>query len=72
MIARLHSAIHVNGFGNLGPLIDKNTLKINSEFVMTKIEEGILITGKDPKTSKKFEVVIPHGNLQSIQLETST
>ncbi len=69
LIARLHSPIHIFGFGNLGPVIDQNSVKGGSKLTMVKITEGVLVTGLDANTKNQFEVVIPQGNLQSIQLQ---
>lgn len=38
---RMHQPSHVKGFGNLGPVVDKNSGKLIGGVILTKIVEGV-------------------------------
>lgn len=63
IIARLHTTLHVQGIGQMGPAIDGNSGKVVGALALTKVADGLLVTGKG------VEVFIPNGNIISMQLE---
>jgi len=60
--ARLHTTLHVQGIGNMGPAVDANSGKLIGALTLTKAPDGLLIAGKG------VEVFVPNGNIVSLQL----
>jgi hypothetical protein len=63
----MHTTIHVLNYGNLGPVIDFNSNKGSNKIKMIKHPDGVYISGLGPNNSIIFEMLVPNGNLQSLQ-----
>lgn len=65
-VARLHTATHITGVGNVGPVIEKGKLPaLNRGDITLEYSDGsILIRGK-----KIQDAVLPAANIVSLELE---
>jgi hypothetical protein len=66
-LLRIHDVIHVDGVGQVGPVIDTAPGKNKGNSRLEYLEQGILLTGTGAKGT--FEVIIPHSMCKSIQLK---
>jgi hypothetical protein len=62
LIARLHTVLHITGIGQVGPAVDQNSGKVKGQMVLTKIPGGLHLKAGD------VEVIVPNGNIISMQL----
>lgn len=60
-VVRIHTVVHVANLGQLGPVIDTNVTGKLGGATLTKVQDGVLLKAKGT------EVLIPHGNIVSIQ-----
>ena len=60
-IVRIHSTVHFNGVGQLGPAIDINSAKLLGSMALTKVEGGVHLK------SATLEGFIPDGNIISVE-----
>jgi hypothetical protein len=65
-IARVHALLHVNGVGQIGPVLDANCGKVLGAVELYKVDGGVYLK------SKTFEVYVPDGNIISVQFEPET
>ena len=63
-LVRMHTTTHVQGIGNLGPILDKNS---KGNLQMTMSEVGILVKGR-LLPNPLVEFIVPYATVQSIEL----
>lgn len=64
-MVRIAEVTHVQGLGQVGPTIDKDSAKVLNGLRLTRTDGGVYIEGKDHKGSP-IEFEIPIGNIKVI------